>query len=38
MSVAPALTITNDNVQVVILKSMVTNPGWFNKDQTKFED
>jgi len=38
MSVAPALTITNDNVQVVILKSMVINLGWFNGDQTKFED
>jgi len=38
MSVAPVPTITNDNVQVVILKSMVPNSGWFNRDQTKFED
>jgi len=38
MSVAPALTMTNDNVQAVIPKSMVPDLEWFDGDRTKFKD
>ena len=38
MSAAPAPAITNGNVQTVILKSMIPDPGWFDRDRTKFED
>ena len=37
MSPAPVLAI-NKNVQAVMPKSMVSDPGWFNRDQMKFED
>jgi len=37
MSVAPAPAM-NKNVQVVIPKSMIPDLGWFNRNQTKFED
>ena len=36
MSTAPA--VTNENAQVEMPKSMVLDPGWFDSDQTKFED
>ena len=36
MSAAPAPT--NENIQVTVLKSIVLDLGWFNGDQTKFED
>ena len=36
MSVAPAPT--NKNVQAIMPKTMVLDPEWFNRDQTKFED
>ena len=36
MSAAPAPT--NENIQVAVLKSIVLDLGWFNGDQTKFED
>ena len=36
MSVAPALA--NKNIQTVIPKSMVPDPGWFDGNQMKFED
>ena len=32
---APA---TNENVQAIMSKSMVPDPEWFNRDQTKFEN
>ena len=38
MSVAPALAAINENVQAVMLKNIVLDPGWFDSDQTKFED
>ena len=38
MSVAPASVTMTDNVQVVIPKSIVPDPEWFDRDQTKFED
>jgi len=40
MSVAPApATVANsENVQAGLLKNMVPDPGWFDSDQTKFED
>jgi len=40
MSVAPATTAAavNENVQVGLPKNMVPNPGWFDGDQSKFED
>jgi len=40
MSVAPApVAVANSkNIQTGMLKNMVLDPGWFNKDQTKFED
>ena len=36
ISVAPVPT--NENIQVIVSKSTVPDPGWFNRDQTKFED
>ena len=33
-----ALAPGNENIQITVLKSMVPDPGWFNRDQTKFED
>jgi len=39
MSIAPALAVTvNENGQVGIPQNMVPDPGWFDSDQTKFED
>ena len=38
MSVAPAPAATNKNIQAVIPKNMVPDPGWFDGDWTKFED
>ena len=40
MSSAPALAAvaTSKNIQTEVLKNMVPDPGWFNGDQTKFED
>ena len=38
MSVAPALAAINENVQAVMLKNIVLDPGWFDSDQTKIED
>ena len=36
MSGSPALA--NENIQAMMPKSMVLDPGWFDGDQTKFED
>jgi len=36
MSTAPA--VHNKTAQVVMLKSIVPDPGWFDGDRTKFED
>jgi len=33
---APAPTMNNE--QTTMLKSMVPDPGWFNRNRTKFED
>jgi len=38
MSIALAPVIINDNTQAVMPKSMVPDPGWFNRNWTKFED
>jgi len=40
MSVAPAITAAaaNENVQAGLPKNMVLDPGWFDGDQSKFED
>ena len=40
MSVAPATTTAavNENVQAGLPKNMVPDPGWFDRDQSKFED
>jgi len=38
MSIAPAPAVTNNNVQAVMPKSIVPDLGWFNRNQTKFED
>ena len=38
ISVAPASAAINENIQAVIPKSMVLDPGWFDSDQIKFED
>ena len=38
MSVAPVPATTNNNKQAVMLKNMVLDPEWFNRDRTKFED
>jgi len=40
MSVAPttAAAAASENVQTGLPKSMVPDPGWFDRDQSKFED
>jgi len=39
MSTAPAPAVTvNENRQKGMLKNMVPDPGWFDSNQTKFED
>jgi len=38
ISTTPALVIMNNNEQTVTPKNMVLDPGWFNRNQTKFED
>jgi len=38
MLVAPAPTAISENIQAGMLKNMVLGSGWFNSDQTKFED
>ena len=38
ISVALASATINNNVQAVTPKSMVSDPGWFDRDWTKFED
>ena len=39
MSNAPALVVaTNENIQIGMPKNMVLDPGWFDGNQTKFED
>jgi len=38
ISVAPAPAAINKNIQVVMPKNIVLDPGWFDGDQTKFKD
>ena len=39
MSSAPAPAVTvNKNIQIGMPKNIVLDPGWFDGDQTKFED
>jgi len=38
MLTAPAPAEYNKNVLTTIPKSMVPDPGWFDRDRTKFED
>jgi len=38
MSVVPVSVTTNTNKQAVIPKNIVSDPGWFNGNRTKFED
>jgi len=38
MSEIPAPVTVNNNTQATMPKSMVPDPGWFDRDQTKFED
>ena len=38
MSVALAAVANSKNVQAGLLKNMVSDPGWFDGDRTKFED
>ena len=38
MSVVPAPAMTNENGQAVMPKNIVSDPGWFNGNRTKFED
>ena len=35
---APGATVSSENVQAGLPKSMVLDPGWFDGDQSKFED
>ena len=35
---APGATTASKNVQAGLPKSMVPDPGWFDGDQSKFED
>ena len=38
MLTAPVPAVYNENTQTSMPKSMVPDPGWFDGDQTKFED
>ena len=38
MLTVPVLAIYNENVQIIIPKSIVPDPGWFDGGRTKFED
>ena len=38
ISVVLAPVMMNNNIQAIMLKSMVPDPEWFDRDQTKFED
>jgi len=38
MSVALIPVTMNTNKQAVMPKNMVPDPGWFDRDRTKFED
>jgi len=38
MSTAPALAISNENVQAGVPKNIILDPGWFDCDQTKFDN
>jgi len=38
ISVAPVPVAISKNIQTGILKNMVLDPGWFDGNQTKFED
>jgi len=38
MSSAPAAVGISENVQAEIPKNIIPDPGWFDGDQTKFED
>ena len=38
ISVAPVPATTNNNKQAVMPKNIVLDSGWFDSDQTKFED
>jgi len=35
---APAAIATSENIQAGVPKNMVLDPGWFDSNQTKFED
>ena len=35
---APAAVANSENVQAGMLKNMILDPGWFDRDQTKFKD
>jgi len=35
---APAAAAVSENVQAGLPKNMVLDPGWFDGDQSKFED
>ena len=35
---APAAATVSENVQIGLPKNMVPDPGWFDGDQSKFED
>jgi len=35
---APAAATVSENVQAGLLKNMVPDPGWFDGNQSKFED
>jgi len=35
---APAAVADSKNVQAELPKNMIPDPGWFDSDQTKFED
>jgi len=38
MTTAPVPAMYNKNVQIMIPKSMVSDPRWFDGDRTKFKD
>jgi len=38
VALATAAAAVSENVQAGLPKSMVLDPGWFNRDQSKFED
>ena len=38
MLTTPAPAVYSENIQIMILKSMIPDLGWFDRNRTKFKD